>query len=87
MKRILVPIDFSEQAEHAMKTAAQIARKSGGKIFLLHMLNLPSDQTDMDPSADASSPAKMLYLSKIHEKFEDLKDVDYMQGTRGCGGS
>ncbi len=80
MKRILVPIDFSEQAEYAMKTAAQIAKKSGGKLFLLHMLNLPSDQTDMDPAADASSPAKMLYLSKIHEKFDDLKEADYMEG-------
>lgn len=80
MKRILVPIDFSEQAEHAMKTAAQIAKKSGGKIYLLHMLNLPSDQTDIDSATDASSPAKLLYLSKIHEKFDDLKEADYMQG-------
>ncbi len=80
MKRILVPIDFSEQSEQAVKIAAQIAKKSNGKIFLLHMLNLPSDQTDMDPAADASSAAKLLYLSKIHEKFDDLKEAAYLQG-------
>lgn len=80
MKRILVPIDFSEQAEHAMKTAAQIARKSGGKIFLLHMLNLPSNTDDIDPHGDASSPAKVLYLEKIHERFEEFMQEDYLEG-------
>jgi nucleotide-binding universal stress UspA family protein len=80
MKRILVPIDFSEQAEHAMKTAAQIARNSGGKIFLLHMLNLPSNTDDMDPHGDASSPAKVLYLEKIHERFEEFMQEDYLEG-------
>lgn len=80
MKRILVPIDFSEQAEHAMKTAAQIARKSSGKVFLLHMINLPSNDTDMAAHGDASNPAKMLFLQKVHEKFEELKEMDYMQG-------
>lgn len=80
MKRILVPIDFSEQAEHAMKTAAQIARNSGGKIFLLHMLNLPSNTDDMDPHGDASSPAKVLYLEKIHERFEEFMQEDYLVG-------
>jgi nucleotide-binding universal stress UspA family protein len=80
MKRILVPIDFSEQAEHAMKTAAQIAQKSGGKIFLLHMINLPSNQVDLDPHGDASNPAKVLYLKKVHEKFDELRQADYMNG-------
>jgi nucleotide-binding universal stress UspA family protein len=80
MKRILVPIDFSVQAEHAMKTASQIAHKFGGKIFLLHMVNLPSNMTDMDPHGDASSAAKVLYLQKIHEKFDELKEVDYLEG-------
>ena len=28
MKRILVPTDFSEQAENALKVAAQLAKKS-----------------------------------------------------------
>lgn len=80
MKRILVPIDFSEQAEHAMKTAAQIARLSGGKVFLLHMINLPSNENDLEAHGDASNPAKMLFLKKVHEKFDELKEIDYMQG-------
>ncbi len=72
MKRILVPIDFSEQAECAVKTAGQIARETGGEIYLLHMIDLPSNENDLEAHTDASSPAKMLYLKKIHEKFREF---------------
>ncbi len=72
MKRILVPIDFSEQAKCAVKTAGQIARKTGAEVYLLHMIDLPSNESDIEAHADASSPAKMLYLKKIHEKFREF---------------
>ena len=32
MKRILVPTDFSEHAENALKVAAQIAKKNNSEI-------------------------------------------------------
>lgn len=41
MKRILVPTDFSPQAENALKVAAQLAKKYDSEIFLLHLLDLP----------------------------------------------
>jgi nucleotide-binding universal stress UspA family protein len=41
MKKILVPTDFSEQAENALKVAAQMAKQFNGEIYLLHMLELP----------------------------------------------
>ncbi len=77
MKRILVPIDFSEQAECAIKTAARIARRSGAEMFLLHMLNLPMNETDMSAHGDASSPAKVLYLQKIHQKIDAVMKSDF----------
>ena len=40
MKKILIPTDFSKNAEHALKVAAQIAKKNNGEIILLHMLEL-----------------------------------------------
>ncbi len=40
MKKILVPTDFSEQAENAMDFACQIAKKSGAAIQLLHLVDL-----------------------------------------------
>ncbi|PIE48485.1 MAG: universal stress protein UspA [Flavobacteriales bacterium] len=80
MKRILVPVDFSEQAEHAIKTASQIARLSYGKIYLLHMISLPSNQTDIEFSSKANNPAKILYLKKIHERFDEIMKADYLKG-------
>ncbi len=41
MKKILVPTDFSEQAENALKVAVQLAKKHGSEIYLLHMLEIP----------------------------------------------
>jgi nucleotide-binding universal stress UspA family protein len=61
MKNILVPTDFSQQASNALTVASEIARKSGGKIHLLHVLDVslgggfsfntmgePSGHTTMD---------------------------------------
>ena len=33
MKRILIPTDFSEQAENALKVAAQLAEKTEAKFM------------------------------------------------------
>jgi len=82
MKRILVPIDFSDQAECAIKTAARIARESGAEIFLLHMLNLPMNETDVSAHGDASNPAKILYLRKIHQKIDEAMKAPYLKDIK-----
>ena len=38
MKRILVPTDFSPEAENALKVAAQLAKDHNSEIYLLHLL-------------------------------------------------
>ena len=40
MKNILVPTDFSESAAAALSKAAELARLSGGRITLLHVIYL-----------------------------------------------
>jgi universal stress protein A len=45
-RHILVPHDFSPQATVALKTAAQLARRHGGKLTVLHVVvpfYLPAD--------------------------------------------
>jgi nucleotide-binding universal stress UspA family protein len=39
MKRILVPTDFSKQAEYAIDLACQIAQKTGGEVVAIHVLD------------------------------------------------
>ena len=79
MKRILVPTDFSKNAEYALKVAAQIARKNNSEIILLHMLELPHQGSDAINGGSAI-PQIMLYKEKAIEKLEDLMDVDFLDG-------
>ncbi len=40
MKKIIVPVDFSEHSEYALQTAASIAKKQNSEIIVVHMLEL-----------------------------------------------
>ena len=79
MKRILIPTDFSEHAEHALKVAAQIAKKNNGEIILLHMLELPHQAGD-SISSGHNIPELMFFKNKAIETLEDLMDADYLDG-------
>lgn len=79
MKKILVPTDFSDHAEYALKVAAQIARKYDGEIFLMHMLDLPNQAGDaVTPGSDI--PEIMFFMEKAHERFDEIKSADYLDG-------
>ena len=41
MKKVLVPVDFSEESVNAFRFAVDLAAKSGGTIGLLHVIALP----------------------------------------------
>jgi len=38
MKKIIVPIDFSEHSEYALRAAAKLAKKYDAELLALHML-------------------------------------------------
>lgn len=81
MKSILVPIDFSKQAEYAAKVASVIAKQTHAKIFLLHMLELPTGV--IDPASFGTtnnSPTALLFLKRAHERFEDFKKLPFFKG-------
>lgn len=82
MKRILVPTDFSPQAENALKVAAQIALKNDSEIYLEHSLSTPSHFNNAAPSGIP----EMLYFIKLAEQEFDkilknkyLDDIDVHQ--------
>jgi nucleotide-binding universal stress UspA family protein len=79
MERILVPTDFSEHAEDALKAAAQIAKKNNCEIFLLHMLELPSQMSDAI-SGGSGIPEVMLFIKKANETFQKIKERPYLNG-------
>jgi nucleotide-binding universal stress UspA family protein len=81
MKRILVPTDFSAHADNALKVAAQIAKKTESEIFLLHMLEVPSQMND--PITGSSGiPEVMLFIKKANETLQQIKEKDFLKGIK-----
>lgn len=78
MKKILVPTDFSDQAENALKVAAQLARTYDCEIYLLHIIELPIDQDDAINS-HSDFPEALFFMKLAHNKFEALKKKDYLK--------
>lgn len=80
MKSIVVPIDFSEQSEIALKVAAKIALKNNAELYVLHMLEL--------------SPAIMSnteYIPQVHivhlvrmteQRFKKFLDKSYLKNVK-----
>ena len=80
MKRILIPTDFSVHAEHALKVAAQIAKKNNAEIILLHMLELPTSLASDAMSNGPGIPEIMFFKQSAINKLEDLMDADFLEG-------
>jgi nucleotide-binding universal stress UspA family protein len=74
MKKILVPIDFSIQSEHAIKLASKIAKNSESQIYLLHMLEIPSGTIDMGAGSDFGVPQSMHYIQKVKERMLNIRE-------------
>lgn len=72
MKRILVPTDFSEQAQYAFEVAVNIARRTGGAIKLLHVVEMPN-------SASFSATGDTIY----HDNMEQVYIMRLLETTKG----
>ena len=82
IKNIVVPTDFSTRADSALAIAAELARKSGASISLLHIIDVPaesyasSDAISMEKNEADDLPLAP-YMAKImgytKERFAELK--------------
>jgi len=83
MKKILVPTDFSPEAENALKVASQIATKFDSEIFLLHMLDLPLDLIDPSQSKGSGDlPEAIFFMKLAHQRFNKIMKKDYLEGIK-----
>ncbi len=77
MKTIIVPIDFSEQSEYALKVAASLAKKHDSEILALHMLEL---NEAMISSSEGFHPEQTVFLLKLAEKrITEFLDKPYLK--------
>jgi len=79
MKKILIPTDFSQNAEYALKVAAQIAKKNDAEVILLHMLDLPHQAGDA-MSSGHQIPEIMFFKNAALQRLEELMDEKYLDG-------
>ena len=81
MKKILVPTDFSEQANNALEVAAEIAKKYGSEIYLLHMLELPVGLVDagLIEGTHNDIPEVLYFMKLAHNRFEEVKDKAFLK--------
>lgn len=78
MKKIIVPTDFSVEAENALRVAADIARENNGEIFLLHQLDLP---LHLSNNAGGELPEALFFMKLAKERFDNLMKVDFLDGV------
>lgn len=77
MKNILVPTDFSPQAENALKVAVDMAKTFDGKVVLFNVVDAPGGG-NFSSSAQAASGNAMddIFTFKLIEKMKaDLADM------------
>ncbi len=80
MKKIIVPVDFSEQSEYALKVAATLAKRYHAEIYAMHMLELEEDTTYTIEMIYQEQTASRLKLAK--KQISKFLDKSYLKGIR-----
>lgn len=79
MKKIIVPIDFSEHSEFALKVAAKFAKRNDAELLALHMLEMSDVLLTTD---DQEQHQKVVFFLKLAEqRFEEFLDKEYLDGV------
>lgn len=80
MKKIIVPVDFSEHSEYALEAASMLAKKNNAEILALHMLEISNAVIN---KADNMKQMESLFFIKLAEKkFEEFLNKDYLKGIK-----
>ena len=80
MKKIIVPVDFSEYSEYALEAASNIARKYNSELIVVHMLELSN--AILTAGSTAINEEAVFYLKLAEKKFETFLDKPYLEGVK-----
>jgi len=75
MKKIIVPVDFSEHSEYALETAAALAQKSNAELLVLHMLEIANAVLTSTHTTNET----LFFLKLAEKRFENFLDKDYLK--------
>ncbi len=71
MKKILVPTDFTEEADNALAAAYSLAKKSEAEILLLHVIEDPHMNLMKITGETHEDPMERLFVLKLIEKTKE----------------
>lgn len=81
MQKLLVPVDFSEYSESALRTAADICQKKGSELFVLHVIEV--GEPIMGTGEIQVDDANLLFFSQLaKKKLSSFLDKAYLQGIK-----
>jgi universal stress protein A len=89
-KRILVPTDFSDSSDEALKQALELAKQYNAKVYLLHVAEpIAQCATDycLDPSTyrqaeDAEIMQAKEMMQKELKKFPEFQEIEVISDIR-----
>ena len=87
LKRILVPTDFSETSDAALRYGAELARRFSARLFLLHVAEHPGEATETEYSIDLcekmqnAADDRLPYLLSEAERHELRPECAMRLGT------
>ena len=80
MKKVIVPIDFSEHSEYALKAAALLAQRNEIEIIALHMLDV--NVASLSESASALQAQSVFYLKLAEKEFKKFLNKAYLKNIK-----
>src|SRR5690606_32726421 len=80
MKKIIVPVDFSEHSEYALEAASMLAKKNNAEILALHMLEI-SDAV-LTKANNMKQMESILFLRLAEQKIEEFLNKEYLKDIK-----
>ena len=80
MNKIIVPIDFSEYSEYALKAAVLLSKKTAVTIYALHMLDL--QEVSLSQSAEYTQEKAVFFLKLAEKRFKEFLQKEYLKDVK-----
>lgn len=80
MKNILVPVDFSQSSENALRVAAKLAKKNNAKILSLHVVEL-AESLFGTGQFNVDNEEIVFFMKLAKKKFQEFLDKDFLKGV------
>ncbi|APY09301.1 universal stress protein UspA [Winogradskyella sp. J14-2] len=77
MKKIIIPVDFSQHSEYALETGAMLAKQHNAELIVMHMLELSESIFSTSGAEKSEETAFMLMVT--NKEFEKFLDKSYLE--------